>query len=248
MSIGKPKKGGGAQMFEPLPDSLQLGTRVYQVLLDSIISGRVEPGAPLRPDAIARQLEVSTTPVREAMHRLEGDGLAIKLPYQGWFVREHTPEQTRDLYVFRAALECFGVRLACERITAEEIAWFRNHQNTGRAALETGDLDAYRAYNRDLHAAILRAAGNSYLIGTMGQLQSQTEMLSARTIRIIGRPVRAIEEHCRLIELIAARDVAGAEGLMRSHILSAMEDILAHAVPGGTPAESAGPGGSGKRV
>jgi len=228
MSSGKSRKGGGTQLFEPLPDSLQLGARVYHVLLDGIVSGRVEPGSPLRPDAIARQLEVSTTPVREAMHRLEGDGLAIKLPYQGWFVREHTPQQTRELYEFRAGLECFGVSLACQRITDEEVRWLYEHQKTGQAAIAAGDMDAYRAYNRDLHAAILRAAGNSYLVGTMGQLQSQTEMLTARTIRIIGRPVRAIEEHQKLIDLIAARDTGNAEALMRTHILSALDDILLH--------------------
>ena len=104
-----------------MPETLQLGARVYQALLNSIVSGQIEPGAPLRPDAIARQLEVSTTPVREAMHRLEGDGLAIKVPYQGWFVREYTEQQVRELYELRAALECFSVRLACQRITDEEV-------------------------------------------------------------------------------------------------------------------------------
>ena len=238
MSNGKTRKGGAAQLFEPLPDNLQLGARVYQVLLNSIVSGRIEAGAPLRPDTVARQLEVSTTPVREAMHRLEGDGLAIKLPYQGWFVREHTPQQIRELYEFRASLECFGIRLACRRISEEEMAWLREHQSEGERALSAGDMEAYRIYNRDLHAAILRAARNSYLAGTMGQLQSQTEMLTARTIRIIGRPVRAIEEHHRLIEFLSRRDGENAERLMREHILSALEDIVRWGIgPAAEPGE-----------
>jgi DNA-binding GntR family transcriptional regulator len=198
------------------------------------VSGQIEPGAPLRPDAIARQLEVSTTPVREAMHRLEGEGLAIKVPYQGWFVREHTEQQVRELYELRAALECFSVRLACRRITAEEMTWIRQHQATGEAALAAGDMDAYRIYNRDLHAAIMKAARNSYLLPMMGQLRLQTEMLMAKTIRIIGRPLRAIEEHHKLIELIGQRDGKAAEQLMEHHILSALEDITSLMLARGT--------------
>jgi DNA-binding GntR family transcriptional regulator len=64
-----------------MPEALQSGVHVYQSLVNGITSGQIEPGAALRTDATARQLNVSSTPVREAMHRLESDGLAIKLPY-----------------------------------------------------------------------------------------------------------------------------------------------------------------------
>ena len=226
MRNGKAKKDFAGPELEPLRDTLQLGARVYQALLNSIVSGQIGPGEPLRPDAIARQLEVSTTPVREAMHRIEGDGLAIKLPYQGWFVREFTEQQIRELYELRATLECFSVRLACQRITAEEIGWLRQHQVTGEEALISNAMDEYRIYNWDLHAAIMRAAKNSYLVAIMGQLRHQSEMLTATTIRITGRPLRAIEEHRRLIELIEQRKSKEAEQLMEHHILSALEDIV----------------------
>ena len=225
MRNGRDKKSNGVQELGPL-ENLQLGARVYQALLNSIVTGQIGPGAPLRPEAIARQLEVSTTPVREAMHRIEGDGLAIKLPYQGWFVREFTEQQIRELYEIRVALECVSVRLACQRITDEEIDWLRRHQVTGENALASNNMDDYRMYNWDLHAAIMRAARNSYLFAMMGQLRQQSEMLMATTIRIVGRPVRALDEHRRLIELIARRDSEGAEPLMEYHILDALEDII----------------------
>ena len=100
--------------------------------------------------------------MREAVQRLEGDGLAVKLPNRGWFVREFIPQQIRDLYEFRAAAECLGVRLASERITE----------------------------------------------------------------RIVGRPLRAIEEHSRMIELLARRDAQAAEQLMSAHILGPLEDLF----------------------
>ncbi len=230
MSNGRPGINSKDPKLEPLSETLQLGMRAYRALADGIVGGRIEPGTQLRPDTIAEQLEISTTPVREALHRLEGDGLLVKQPYQGWFVREFTEQEVRELYEMRAAMECFGVRLACERITDEELAWLRGHQAIGEAALRDEDIDAYRIYNRDLHAAIIRAARNSYLSSVMGQLALQSQMLAARTIRLVGRPSRAMEEHQELIELIGNRQEAPAERLMERHILSALEDIVRFAI------------------
>lgn len=226
MPNGSGSKGSSTRTLTPLPGTLQLGARVYQVLVENIVNGQMEAGAPLRPDAIARQLEVSTTPVREAMHRLELDGLAVKLPYQGWFVREFTTEQIRELYEFRAALEGLGVRLACQRITPEELVWLKDHQAAGQAALEASDIETYRVYNRDFHRAVLQAAKNSYLSSAMDQVALQTDMLTSRTVRITGRPLRAIEEHHQVIELIAQGAGGEAEQFMRSHIMSALDAIL----------------------
>ncbi len=227
----------GLNPLNPLRETPQLGARVYQALLDSILGGQIELGAPLRPDAIARQLEVSTTPVREAMQRLESEGLSIKLPNRGWFVREFTHQQIRELYEFRASLECLGVRLACQRMTAEDLEGLRELQATGEAALAARDMNVYRVYNQNFHSAILGAARNSYLSTVMGQLRLQNELLMIKTMRIVGRPLRAIEEHARLVELLAARDEASAQELMSAHILGALEDLLRHLAPEpGSPA------------
>jgi DNA-binding GntR family transcriptional regulator len=233
MSSGKPAGRGKNHALEPLSETLQLGTRAYRALASGIVGGVIEPGTQLRPDTIAEQLSISTTPVREALHRLEGDGLLVKLPYQGWFVREFTEQEVRELYAMRAAMECFGVRLACARITEEELAWLNAHQAVGEAALRADDMDAYRLYNRDLHAAIIRAARNSYLSSVMAQLSLQSQMLMAKTIRLAGRPSRAIEEHQELVGLIAKRQETAAERLMEHHILSALEDIVQFAVQQG---------------
>jgi len=228
-------KGSKQPALEPLSETL-LGARAYRALWNGIVSGDIEPGVQLRPDTIADQLDISTTPVREALHRMEGDGLVMKLPYRGWFVREFTEQEVRELYEMRAALESFSVRLACERISAEELTWLREHQSVGEAALKTGDMEAYRIYNRDLHAAIMDAARNAYLSFAMGQLSLQSQVLVARTIRLVGRPSRAIEEHRELIDLIAARQVKAAQELMERHILSALEDILRFGLPKPAPA------------
>jgi DNA-binding GntR family transcriptional regulator len=230
MSSGKPLRNVGGPALEPVSATL-LGARAYRALFNAIVGGRIESGAQLRPDTIAEELDISTTPVREALHRMEADGLIVKQPYRGWFVREFTEQEVRELYEMRAALESFSVRLACERIREDEVQWLREHQSVGEAALKTGDMDAYRIYNRDLHAAIVEAARNSCLSSAMGQLNLQSQVLMARTIRLAGRPSRAIEEHRDLIELIGARREKAAQELMERHILSALEDIVRFAIP-----------------
>lgn len=225
MSGGKPARGVREPALEPVSATL-LGARAYRALWNAIVSGRIESGTQLRPDTIAEELDISTTPVREALHRMEADGLIVKQPYRGWFVREFTEQEVRELYEMRAALESFGVRLACERIQEDELRWLHEHQAVGEAALKTGDMDAYRIYNRDLHAAITEAARNAYLSSAMGQLNQQAQVLMARTIRLAGRPSRAIEEHRELIDLIAKRQDKAAQDLMERHILSALEDIV----------------------
>jgi DNA-binding GntR family transcriptional regulator len=213
--------------LKPLGEPVQRSERVYQALLNGIIRGDLDSGAQLYADGIAQQLAVSTTPVREALSRLEKDGLVVKVPYQGWFVRRFQEPEVRDVYEMRAALECFSVRLACDRITPEEIEWLLAHQAAGEAALARQDMEAYRLYNQELHAAIMRAAKNSQLAPVIGQISLKTQMLSAKTIRL-GRSSRAAQEHRRLIDLIADRETAAAQELMQHHILSALEDILRH--------------------
>ena len=227
---GKASKPAKLQMLKPLTETLQLGTRAYRALASGIVDGQIEPGTQLRPDMLAEQLEISATPVREALHRLESDGLLVKLPYQGWFVREFTEPEVRQLYEMRAAMECFAVRLACRRTTAEELEGLRDQQSVGKQALDNDDMDAYRTYNRDLHAAIIKAARNGYLSSVMSQLSLQSQMLMTRTIRLVGRPSRAIEEHQELVALIAAKQEKEAEALMETHILSALEDIIKFAI------------------
>jgi DNA-binding GntR family transcriptional regulator len=223
-------RGGKPLVLEPLAMSVQLGARAYRALWNSIVAGTIDSSVQLRPDAVADQLDISTTPVREALYRLEADGIVVKLPYKGWYVRQFTEQEVRDLYEMRASLECFGVRLACERITDEQIAWLREHQAVGESALGDGDMEAYRVYNRDLHAAIVDAARNAYLTSVMAQVDLHSQVLVAKTIRLAGRPSRGIEEHRELIELITRRDENAAQDLMRVHILSASEDIIRYAI------------------
>jgi DNA-binding GntR family transcriptional regulator len=214
-------------LLVPLDEPVQRACRVYTVLLQAILRGELTPDSQIHADGIAERLKVSTTPVRDALNRLEKDGLIVKYPYQGWFVRSFSEREIRDLYEMRAGLESFGVGLACERITTEEIEELRRQQSIGVEALERGAMEEYRIYNQDLHSAITKASRNAELLQFVEQITRQTQMLTAQSIRVAGRPSRAVREHEQLIEFIAKRDSARAQELMKRHILSALKDLLA---------------------
>jgi len=212
--------------LEPIGQVVQLGSRVYDALVNGIFSGQMEFGAPLRLNEIAKMLAVSTTPVREALGRMESSGLVVKVPNCGWFVRHFTEHEIRDMHEVRGSIESLSVRLACERITAEELDWLQQHQEVGRTAVSTQDADAYLLYNREFHDAILRAARNSYLATMVGQLGPQSQMLTAKSIRIPGRMQHAFDEHVQILACLRARDAVGAEEAMKVHILSALVEFL----------------------
>jgi DNA-binding GntR family transcriptional regulator len=225
--IEKSKPVNVRPALEPLGQVLQLGSRVYDSLVNSISSGQMEFGAPLRLNEIARMLEVSTTPVREALGRLESSGLVVKVPNCGWFVRYFTEDEIRDMHEVRASIEGLSVRLACLRMTEEELKWLRAYnQEKGEAAMRANDVSAYMLYNREFHSVILRAARNSYLAAVVGQLGPQSEMLTARSIKMPGRMQRAFEEHSRILRCLTERDAEGAENAMKDHILSALVEFL----------------------
>jgi len=229
--MGTNKVPLAASWLAPLDEPVQRAERVYSALLDTILRGDLVSGEKINADGIAQRLKVSTTPVRDALGRLEKDGLVVKLPYQGWFVRDFPEQEIRDIYEMRAGMECIGVRLACERIAPQQIEWLRAHQAAAEAGPVREDMEAYRIYNRELHGAIVRAARNVELAAGVSHIVRKTLVLSARAIRVPGRAPRAVEEHGQLIERIAARDSAGAQQVMERHILGALDSIVRQGLP-----------------
>ena len=204
-SSGKPEGRRKDLALEPLALSLQLGARAYRALWGGIVGGTIESGVQLRPDIIAEQLDISTTPVREALHRLETDGLIVKLPYKGWYVREFTEQEVRDLYE------------SARRWSVSACAWPASDLGrTARLARELSRSAKRRCATRheathlqpDLHAAIVEAARNAYLSSLMSQVTPTR--CDGETIRLAGRPSRAIEEHVNSSSSSPARRESGA--------------------------------------
>ena len=212
--------------LEPQP---QLGERVHRVLLESIVNQILEPGQHLVIDDLASKVGTSGTPIREALNRLQQEGLVTKIPYQGWRVREFTIGEITEIYEIRAALEGLAVGLCCTKKLKprqDMLKQLMELQKEGTEFARKSDLVRYRDYNDAFHAIILEAAGNQTLHDIMNTLKNRIRLFSEKTIRFPGRPPKALKEHATLIEYVGAGERAKAVSLMEQHILSALGDLL----------------------
>ncbi len=204
---------GGAQ----LSGSLR-GEFVYLELREDIRTGRLSPRDRLRETEIAERLGVSRTPVREALKRLESDGLVSFGQGRGLTVSELTHDQVLELYALREVLEGAAARFAAERASPLQVDTLKQilAQSRGTRSPE----DAARA-NRQLHQGIVAAAHNVYLNRVMNTLSDALALLGATTYAVPGRIESGWKENAEIVDCIARRDPDAAEKAARKHIRAA---------------------------
>jgi DNA-binding GntR family transcriptional regulator len=137
---------------------------VYETLREQILQGRLFPGAWLREQDLVEQFEVSRTPVREALRRLENDELIELVPFRGARVRSFTPHDFQEEYTIRAALEGFAIELAVEKISDAKITRLEKMATRMEDLLDEGDLSTFLVVNRQFHMAIYEEAGSNRLV------------------------------------------------------------------------------------
>ena len=207
----------------PLTPAKALKTQVYEALREII--GRMNIYSnpePLRLDerALGEQLGVSRTPVREAISRLEQEGLVRTIARRGAFVVRKTKDDVIDMIDAWAALESMAARLATSRASDEEIASLRkNFTNFDDSAEAKAHIDEYSETNIEFHQTII-LLGKSTLIAEMSeQLFFHMRAIRASTISQRDRVSRSVIDHIRIIEAIEDRDPYHAEQLVRDHAL-----------------------------
>jgi DNA-binding GntR family transcriptional regulator len=196
---------------------------VCAMLRELIISGELEAGEPLRQRDLAARFGVSQTPVREALRRLESEGLVTNDPHRGATVTGNA-DAVEDNSQIRAVLEPLGARLAARSVTEAQLQRLRD-LNEQMLALPEGD-DRYGTLNREFHFAIYEAAASPVLLSMM-RLLWQAMPVGPR----VTRPHReSAEQHEQLIEALAARDEERAAEVTASHILSThhLEEEISH--------------------
>ncbi len=207
----------------PLEPAKVLKTRVYEALKDIIgqmdIYSNEEPRR-LDERALGEQLGVSRTPVREAISRLEQEGLVQNIARRGTFVVRKTKEEILDMIDVWAALESMAARMATTRSSDEEIAHLRKMYTTYDNAEETrAHIDEYSETNIEFHQTIIKL-GKSPLITQMAdQLFFHMRAIRASTIKERDRLSRSVIDHIRIIEALEDRDPYHAEQLVRDHAL-----------------------------
>jgi DNA-binding GntR family transcriptional regulator len=189
---------------------------VAAMLREMIVAGQLAPGAPLRQRDLAAQFEVSATPIREALRRLEAEGLVVGDAHRGATVAKPDQGALADNYRIRAALEPLAAQMATERIDAEALADLTEINQTIRA-LPEGDL-AYREHNTRFHFAIYQASGSPVLVSLIRMLWQSLPQRPAPT----RSQAESVRQHAEIIEAIRRRDGARAAALTAQHIASAL--------------------------
>ncbi len=194
---------------------------IYAVLHEAILSGIVPPGQRLGEELLAALFDVSRTPVREALLRLETTGLAQRVPRRGLIVARITPQEIVEVYVVRETLDGLAAYLAAQSATASDVANLLAINDEFARAAQAGNAAAMADLNLQFHEAIARSARNSLLWQFLMQIHHQVRRIPGTTFQHPGRATRAAEEHVAIVEAIRAGDAERARRLASESMATA---------------------------
>ncbi len=198
--------------------------QVAERIREAIVAGRIAPGSWLREAKLASQLGVSRIPVREALTRLEAEGLVKRVPYRGTMVGRLTLDQVKESYMLRSLLEGFATKLATPHLTADEVARLRHLVARLRECAGTGHPEEADPLHREFHATIYNRCGSEKLIRWINELYNQFPKSLRRTTRFAEPP----EECRRIVDALEARDAELAGKLMSEHLDNGGRATLKH--------------------
>lgn len=197
----------------------------YERIKQAILDGTFQPGAALVESAVAEWCGVSRTPIREALTRLQQDGLIYKTD-RGMTVKERAPEEILDIYEVRISLEAAAARIAAERYTA--IDRLRLERLLARLrSIDKPLADEIAQRNREFHRGIWLASHNESLIDLLDRLNLHLMRYPFTTLTTPGRWEKSMQEHRELVEAIVAREPLKAQKLAEEHFTTARDIRLA---------------------
>jgi DNA-binding GntR family transcriptional regulator len=200
--------------------------RVYERLRDHILAGGIGLGERLDERLLAEQMNVSRTPIRDAIGKLVKEGLVEHRAYQGNFVRAFSVQEITDLYELRAELESMAARLAAQRRTDADLAELNGHVSSASSAKEHSDLTAYAEADHRFHRLVTRMARNGALTMAIGQLEQQIRLARHVANRDPDTVDRTMSERRRVAAAIKAGDGERAAIAMREHVEGVGRSVL----------------------
>jgi len=235
--VGTGTDGAGA-VFSGRHDRRKVTDWVYEEVRQAIIELRLQPGEPLREATMAEQLGVSKTPVREALARLEQEGLVETTSFKGAVVSGYSPTDLREIYELRELLEGAAVRSAAGSASDETLGRLATIVEESRDLRAKDDLEGLAALLGAFDLLIYEQVSNERIRALIENLKAHLARIGRLTEEIPGRVKASVEEHAAIGDAIAARDAEGAERAMRTHIRSVLSDQLeaaeARSEPGGS--------------
>jgi len=201
-----------------------LSEQVFQAVRERIVVGQLSGDTPLRQDALAAELGVSKIPLREALARLEQEGLLISRPNRGYVIQPMSSAQAEEIYALRLAVEPPAAARACQLAdTVDQQVAEQAFARLDRAALT--NLAEVAVSNRDFHTALVRPGGRLLTTQLVERLAILAERYVVAHLRPAGRDERAHREHRDLIDAWIARDARSVEDRLTAHIQATLEDL-----------------------
>jgi DNA-binding GntR family transcriptional regulator len=202
-----------------------LARQAYEALRQRILTGEMKPNSPVRQDLIAEDLGFSTIPLREALGRLEHDGLLSSYPNRGYVVRPLSADEAREVFTLRLKLEPSAVAEAALKAAEEDRRAVAAALENLEAAQSRADASEHVTSNRVFHMAMARPGAGIVTI----QILERLHVLAERYVRVhlepLGRNLRARQEHRDLMRAWTAGDTSKVHDLTSEHIRETMSDL-----------------------
>jgi len=215
-SSGKPRKNG-----------ISVREKTYDYLKSNILSGRFVPGERLAEEHLAEELGVSRTPVREALHKLEQEGLIEPLESRGFCVPHDSPEEIEDLFDIRTVLEGYTLKIICERITDEQIEKLEEMIDKAEDALRRKRIDEVFQWNTQFHDTLHSLVADKRRFHSLiVNMRKYVLRYRKDTLQNLGAGKRAIDGHRQILLTLKLKDPELCERVMRIHIRQSKEDAL----------------------
>ena len=197
---------------------LPLRDVVFNTLRQAILKGELAPGERLMEIQLADRLGVSRTPIREAIRKLELEGLVLMIPRKGAEVAKISEKSLRDVLEVRRALEVLAVELACQRMTEDDIKKLESAQEDFKAAVDKGEAMAIAETDEHYHDIIYNGTGNVRLIQLLNNLREQMYRYRLEYIKEADKRQILLIEHEHILKGLKERKMDEVKEAMREHI------------------------------
>ena len=204
---------------------LPLRDVVFNTLREAILKGDLKPGERLMELQLASKLGVSRTPIREAIRMLEQEGLAVTTPRKGAEVAKMTLKDLEDVLEIRDALDELAVRIACQKISDEQLKQLEDMKELFEKSTQTGNVKKIAEADVTFHDVIYEATGNPKLVTLLNNLREQVYRYRVEYIKDPKNYPTLIAEHEAILESLKNRDVKNAVEAMHVHVANQAEAV-----------------------
>jgi len=212
-------------MLPQAPTPVSLEKFAYDAIKKAILEFRFKPGDALVEADLSKQLNISKTPVRDALTRLEREGLVSKVAYTGTYVSEITAQSVMEVFEIRAVLEGLAARQATSNFTTGDLQQAGQILADQAAMLKSGDLQRASEFNRRFHQMILEKSGNQRLRSMLANLDDHIQRFRVLSNAQRGAQPTSVFEHQRVLEALRGKDPDAAEVAMKDHLRSVLTDL-----------------------